>query len=1729
MSRALVFVFPFLFGLSVSQAQITIAKQSFESSGDTWTPLTLSTPACTSGTSVWDYSTLLNGIAPNDGAQFWGIRDLRGPCNGDNFVFESISLPNVDISSYSNVSISFDYYAIGFDNQDDIAYQVYFDNIGQGINLVVDGGNFNSNTGGWLTETINVPVAVTNVRIEIRVRQDDIDDYGALDNIQIEGSNPPEIDLIGNGNAIPDGSTGSSTVNDTNFGVTTAGTPVVKTFTIENNGTGDLDLTGVPLVSISGSADFTVTAVPTTPVTAGGSTTFDITYNPLVASSATAIVTINNNDFNESIYDFVIQGTATPVGGGPEIEVQGNDQPIFDGDTTPSVEDFTDFGITNLTTAISIPFFIYNFGSSDLTLSSTSLSGSSDFSLIPPSSSTIATGGITDFVVTFTPNSIGTFSTTVTISNDDSDEGTYTFVIRAEVQNLVNPVDGPGGVNGNLKLWLKADSVASSFNDGDLVTSWDDQAYGSTRTARAKVSEEPTFRDNASNNINFNPSVYFDGTKSMYAGQGFNNHDMYIVVKPDGLIDQSSSAKDIFCGDDVLINPTAQDVTGFEMGASSARYTNEVVAYNQATESQYGAAEIGTSYSGVQMFNVRKKSSGGGVDLYNNGAILTTTEVNTSSYKDIVNSRYWLGRSELFAASYDGSILEVITYDTRNSDANRDRIESYLAIKYGVTLGINGTSQDYYDSSGSVIWDASMHAGFNYDIAGIGRDDNSLLNQKQSKSENSTSEVSIGLGDIAATNSANANTFSNDGDFLIWGHNGGDLNFTSSTINFTLGPEAITTTTDITDRIWKIVEVAGDVPTVKVSVPTASFVSGLPALSGNDAYVMYIADDAGFTTNQETIFLETNGANQEITYDFNGTKFFTFGVAHEVVAPRRMEFDGNNDHITIGDKLDINSAFSISAWVRTTGSNANSDGKTIVSKNGVSTGYILLVRDNNTIRFGNGNGEIITSSTAITTNVWHHVALVHDGSSASIYIDGVLDISSNIGLPSDNSNIFSIGAHYRSETDIRSDFAGDLDEVRIWDGALTVDQIRFMMNQEIEEFGTGVQGSILPNTLSKNDISSLNWANLRAYYSMNTYIGTNLNDVSGNGNRGSLKTPDNYDIESQTAPLPYVSLAGGNWNTTAAWENAAVGPLSGQYFPNSASIVNGAITIDWNIVSVGHDVSVGRDRNVLGLISTANELSVIGDSELFVSHYLSLDGVIDLEGESQLVQNAGSDLEATSSGYIEKDQQGTADSYTYNYWGSPVGAINNSSNNSDFTIGATLMDGTNTASPQSINFQGAFNAADGGATSPITMSTFWMYKFVNSTAEDINAWNQVGSSGSVSVGEGFIMKGAGTGNVADDQNFVFMGKPNNGTITLPLGDGNEYLVGNPYASAIDADAFIFDNPSTDGAVRFWQHWGGASHNIGEYQGGYAIYNLSGGAPAVSHPDVDQTGSGTKTPGRYIPVAQGFFVTDNTADPSGGTITFENDQRIFVTEASSSSVFIRSTEENDDDDDEFADTRTKFRIGFDSPGELYRQLLLTVDERTTMGVDRAFDAVKTEVQYDDMFWMVDDSPCIIQGIPSVESAVELPLSISLTYGGLAKISIDALENVPDDINVLLQDVLAGTFTDLRETSFEVNLAAGDYTDRFVLVLNRDTLSIDDQILEEDFDIFYLRNTRTLRIVNPKNLHISNIEMFNLLGQKIKPSMVLNAENDYIVSGLSTGNYIVKVTTEKGAITKKIAVE
>lgn len=117
-----------------------------------------------------------------------------------------------------------------------------------------------------------------------------------------------EINVQGNATNIVSGDITPSTADHTDFGTTPLGTPVVRTFTIQNTGGTNLTISSVTLTETD---SFSITQTASSPVAPAGSTTFQVTFTPTATGTDTNTVTITNNDADESSYTFRIQGAAT--------------------------------------------------------------------------------------------------------------------------------------------------------------------------------------------------------------------------------------------------------------------------------------------------------------------------------------------------------------------------------------------------------------------------------------------------------------------------------------------------------------------------------------------------------------------------------------------------------------------------------------------------------------------------------------------------------------------------------------------------------------------------------------------------------------------------------------------------------------------------------------------------------------------------------------------------------------------------------------------------------------------------------------------------------------------------------------------------------------------------------------------------------------------------------------------------------------------------------------------------------------------------------------------------------------------------------------------------------------------------------------------------------------------------------------------------------------------------
>ncbi len=119
----------------------------------------------------------------------------------------------------------------------------------------------------------------------------------------------------------------------------------------------------------------------------------------------------------------------------PEINLTGNGQSILNNDLTPSTSDGTDFGSVDVMgDSLTRTFTIQNLGNGSLSLTGVprvQIGGSSDFSVtLQPVSPVLIDNPSTTFRITFNPSSTGQKNATITISNNDANEGSYQFAVK---------------------------------------------------------------------------------------------------------------------------------------------------------------------------------------------------------------------------------------------------------------------------------------------------------------------------------------------------------------------------------------------------------------------------------------------------------------------------------------------------------------------------------------------------------------------------------------------------------------------------------------------------------------------------------------------------------------------------------------------------------------------------------------------------------------------------------------------------------------------------------------------------------------------------------------------------------------------------------------------------------------------------------------------------------------------------------------------------------------------------------------------------------------------------------------------------------------------------------------------------------------------------------------------------------------------------------------------------
>ena len=238
-----------------------------------------------------------------------------------------------------------------------------------------------------------------------------------------------------------------------------------------------------------------------------------------------------------------------------------------------------------------------------------------------------------------------------------------------------------------------------------------------------------------------------------------------------------------------------------------------------------------------------------------------------------------LGNENLINLPAQIDLAEVIIYSSTLPLADRNKIESYLAVKYGFTLNQSaGSNNDYVASNGSIIWNQLANTGYGADITGIGRDDASGLSQKQSRSINTSSLVTLyhgnySSGNFPLLNNANTNNFSTDRSFLLAGDNG---------LPITLTPCFFENKAQRMQRIWKVNNT--NVGTVTVSIDQAAVASAVKNLirSADPGFPAATTDIIPLIAANGKLYAEVNFSNNDYFSFASDTISVTFSPVQPV-------------------------------------------------------------------------------------------------------------------------------------------------------------------------------------------------------------------------------------------------------------------------------------------------------------------------------------------------------------------------------------------------------------------------------------------------------------------------------------------------------------------------------------------------------------------------------------------------------------------------------------------------------------------------------------------------------------------------------------------------------------------------------------------------------------------------------------------------------------------------------
>lgn len=466
----------------------------------------------------------------------------------------------------------------------------------------------------------------------------------------------------------------------------------------------------------------------------------------------------------------------------------------------------------------------------------------------------------------------------------------------------------PGKVSANLQWWFKANAGVNTQVDSSQVDSWVNNGRFTVRTTfrnPISVAGYPQYRVSA---INYNPVIRFSSKNlSVFQTTPSNRANMNPMAGSSTVIAvfKSTQATGSFSNvfyytPNIISTETGVSKRDFALGfvqGSVAVKCDTIDNWAFHTNKQYNGVipQIAIATKSRQSANRTPAP----VHLFMNGAIdQNQAKVNTSyllNSSDYFFSSVYYGLSigaltnqqtTLITPStqFNGDIAELIVYDRVLNSSEINLVNSYLAIKYGITLD-QASGNNYLSSDNKLIWHSTGFTAYNKNIAGIGQDDSSGLYQPQSQSVNPGSLLVV----------SEPNSLDNM-DFLMWSENG--LPLIKDTLDIPQGLRSRT------KKAWQI-QKTGEVGTVRLTID----ISGLQSAITPENIRLLIDDNGIFKTGIQTILTPSSVKNNIVTFenvafDNINAKFFSIAelyvkssiIVYQLISPNN---DGLNDGLMV--------------------------------------------------------------------------------------------------------------------------------------------------------------------------------------------------------------------------------------------------------------------------------------------------------------------------------------------------------------------------------------------------------------------------------------------------------------------------------------------------------------------------------------------------------------------------------------------------------------------------------------------------------------------------------------------------------------------------------------------------------------------------------------------------------------------------------------------------------------